>query len=149
MVVERKHRPLVPIFTPPIPTSSHNPDCLYLNVYVPRSTPPPGGFPVMFWIYGGGAKLCVSRWPTFLICFPLASQIIHLAQMDHTGYVIGDGYEFGFYRGKYLAATRDVIVVEHNYRLGVLGLLSLPVRARFQPSDFFHLCFAQRTTHLC
>lgn len=70
-------------------------DCLYMNIYVPKTAPPPGGFPVMFWIYGGG-------------------------------FTIGDGYEFGFYRGKYLAATRDVIVVEHNYRLSALGLLALP-----------------------
>ena len=39
---------------------------------------------------------------------------------------MGDGYEFGFYRGKYIAASRNVIVVEHNYRLGALGLLALP-----------------------
>lgn len=29
-------------------------DCLYLNVYVPDSTPPAHGFPVMVWIHGGG-----------------------------------------------------------------------------------------------
>jgi carboxylesterase type B len=28
-------------------------DCLYLNVYAPSSLPPLGGYPVMFWIYGG------------------------------------------------------------------------------------------------
>ncbi len=83
--------------------------------------------------------------------------------MTFAGYTIGDGFEFGFYRGKVtlflscsfqnLAAYRDVIVVcslplffsfslifpddpsrltpqvEHNYRLGPLGLLALPVRA--------------------
>jgi len=30
------------------------------------------------------------------------------------------------YRGKHLAALRDVIVVEFNYRLGALGFLALP-----------------------
>ena len=29
-------------------------DCLYLNVYVPSKTPPPGGFPMMIFFYGGG-----------------------------------------------------------------------------------------------
>lgn len=31
-------------------------DCLYLNVYRPNKTPPPGGFPVMVFIYGGSWK---------------------------------------------------------------------------------------------
>ncbi|RYY32636.1 hypothetical protein EON62_05120 [archaeon] len=26
--------------------------CLYLNIYVPSGTPPPGGFPVLFFIHG-------------------------------------------------------------------------------------------------
>ena len=42
------------------------------------------------------------------------------------GYTIGDGMEFGYYRGINIASTRDVIVVEHNYRLGALGLTALP-----------------------
>lgn len=44
------------------------------------------------------------------------------------GFDIGDGYEFGWYRGKHMAANRRVIVVEFNYRLGSLGFLSHPVR---------------------
>jgi acetylcholinesterase len=31
-------------------------DCLYLNVYAPSTLPPPGGYPVMFWIYGGSLE---------------------------------------------------------------------------------------------
>jgi para-nitrobenzyl esterase len=27
--------------------------CLYLNIYAPTSAPPPGGFPVMFFVHGG------------------------------------------------------------------------------------------------
>eukprot|EP00053_Salpingoeca_punica_P010022 m.90251 g.90251 ORF g.90251 m.90251 type:complete len:595 (+) comp15255_c0_seq2:47-1831(+) len=42
------------------------------------------------------------------------------------GWVFGDDNEFGYYRGKHLAETREVIVVEVNYRLGALGFLALP-----------------------
>eukprot|EP00054_Salpingoeca_dolichothecata_P017906 m.108689 g.108689 ORF g.108689 m.108689 type:complete len:538 (+) comp22643_c1_seq1:56-1669(+) len=42
------------------------------------------------------------------------------------GYIFGDEYEFGLYRGKFLAASRGVIVVEFNYRLGPLGFIALP-----------------------
>jgi para-nitrobenzyl esterase len=31
-----------------------NEDCLYLNVYAPIAPPPPSGYPVMAWFYGGG-----------------------------------------------------------------------------------------------
>lgn len=65
-------------------------------------------FAVMFWIYGGG-------------------------------YTLGDGFEFGLYRGLVsprvpsadympgdsIAKKEGVIVVEHNYRLGALGLIAL------------------------
>eukprot|EP00049_Salpingoeca_infusionum_P010555 m.182680 g.182680 ORF g.182680 m.182680 type:complete len:554 (+) comp14674_c0_seq3:190-1851(+) len=40
------------------------------------------------------------------------------------GFNVGDGYEFGWYRGKNLAAKHNVIVVEHNYRIGSLGFLA-------------------------
>ena len=41
-------------------------------------------------------------------------------------YLYVSGFEFGYYRGKNIAATRNVIVVEHNYRLGALGFTALP-----------------------
>ncbi|RSM82474.1 carboxylesterase/lipase family protein [Kibdelosporangium aridum] len=31
-------------------------DCLYLNVCAPEGTPPPGGWPVLFWLHGGGYR---------------------------------------------------------------------------------------------
>lgn len=31
-------------------------DCLYLNIYAPNGTAPAGGWPVMFWIYGGNLQ---------------------------------------------------------------------------------------------
>mmetsp|Transcript_7156 Transcript_7156/g.10902 ORF Transcript_7156/g.10902 Transcript_7156/m.10902 type:complete len:593 (+) Transcript_7156:1294-3072(+) len=41
------------------------------------------------------------------------------------GYVIGDGYEFGLYDGRRLAATHNQIVVTMNYRLIGLGFMAL------------------------
>lgn len=38
---------------PPVPESE---DCLYLNVYTPAKLPPPGGWPVMFWLFGGSLQ---------------------------------------------------------------------------------------------
>ncbi|ONI78605.1 carboxylesterase [Actinosynnema sp. ALI-1.44] len=31
-------------------------DCLYLNVCAPEGEPPPGGWPVLFWLHGGGYR---------------------------------------------------------------------------------------------
>ena len=38
----------------------------------------------------------------------------------------GDGWSGGTTSGAYTAATRDVIVVSHNYRLGPFGFLVTP-----------------------
>ena len=38
----------------------------------------------------------------------------------------GDGWELGAYDGTYIAQTRDVIIVTHNYRLGPFGYLVTP-----------------------
>lgn len=35
------------------PAQVESEDCLYLNVYAPSTTPPPGGFATMVWFYGG------------------------------------------------------------------------------------------------
>lgn len=45
------------------------------------------------------------------------------------GFTIGDKNEFGWYDGKNLATSRNVIVVEPNYRLGALGYLALDALA--------------------
>jgi carboxylesterase type B len=41
------------LYNTPAPTEDE--DCLYLNVFTPTTPAPPGGFAVMFWLYGGGA----------------------------------------------------------------------------------------------
>jgi len=69
-------------------------DCLYLNVYAPKSGPddvPQGAdrLPVMMWIHGGGNSI------------------------GHAS----------FYDGGNLAASQDVVVVTINYRLGPFGWL--------------------------
>lgn len=74
-------------------------DCLYLNVWAPRSEPdevPTGAarLPVMVWIHGGGN--------------------------DH-----GEGGA-SMYDGAQIAGRQDVVVVTFNYRLGPLGWFSHP-----------------------
>lgn len=49
----------IDVFATPLPPSESE-DCLYLNVFTPTSRPPPGGFPVMFWIYGGALQFGYS-----------------------------------------------------------------------------------------
>lgn len=36
-------------------------DCLYLNVYTPSKPAPEGGWPVMFWIFGGNLQFGASQ----------------------------------------------------------------------------------------
>lgn len=49
--------------SPPPPSESE--DCLYLNVYTPSIKPPKGGFPVLFWIYGGSLEFGYSDLPLY------------------------------------------------------------------------------------
>lgn len=50
-------------FNNPPPQESE--DCLYLNVFAPSSPPPPGGYPVMFWIYGGALQFGNAGQPGY------------------------------------------------------------------------------------
>jgi acetylcholinesterase len=50
-------------FNTPAPQESE--DCLYLNVFTPSTRPPPGGYPVMFWIYGGALEFGNAGQPTY------------------------------------------------------------------------------------
>ena len=77
---------------------SENEDCLYLNVWTPDPAPAEPR-PVMVWIHGG-ANVAGSTGD--LVPFP--------------------PYEsYHFYDAHNLVATRDVVVVSMNYRLGVFG----------------------------
>ena len=40
-------------------------DCLYLNVWLPTATPPPGGYPVMLFFYGGSWELGSAMFPLY------------------------------------------------------------------------------------
>ena len=74
-------------------------DCLSVNVYCPSgedTDKPEGGFPVMFWIYGGAFDEGTNHGA------------------------------LGLYEGKRMAARGRVCVVGANYRLGVLGFLVTP-----------------------
>jgi para-nitrobenzyl esterase len=80
----------------PFGRASDTEDCLFLNVFVPRSRdadrPALGLRPVMVWIHGGGL-------------------------------VTGESDDYGAAR---LAAQGNVVVVTINYRLGALGFLAHP-----------------------
>ncbi|MFP6655734.1 MAG: carboxylesterase family protein, partial [Myxococcota bacterium] len=72
-------------------------DCLYLNIWAPRSEPDrvasgEDRLPVMVWIHGGGN------------------------QVGHSGLAMYDGAR--------LAGTENVVVVSFNYRLGPFGWFS-------------------------
>lgn len=90
---------------------NHNPDaaqhpsedCLNLNVYVPAHPTVDGPLPVETFFYGGS-----------------------FAEGDNTG-------AFGMYNASYAAATRNVVVVEPNYRLGLFGFF---VTAEPQGTNF-------------
>lgn len=74
-------------------------DCLYLNVWAPRSEPDGVAaaderLPVMVWIHGGGNRI------------------------GHSGSLMYDGAR--------LAGTQGVVVVSFNYRLGPFGWFSHP-----------------------
>ncbi|XP_052784797.1 acetylcholinesterase-like isoform X2 [Mya arenaria] len=70
-------------------------DCLYLNVWVPRTEPEGYSYEkhVMVWIFGGG--------------FYSGSSALDI------------------YDGRYIAAENDIIIVSMQYRLGSLGFLTL------------------------
>ncbi len=78
-------------------------DCLTLNVWLPDADPPEDGWPVLFWIHGGGNIQGSSRVPLL---------------------PIGDAP--AIYDGRRLAAEGPAIIVTINYRLGPFGYLALP-----------------------
>jgi acetylcholinesterase len=51
------------VFSNPMPEESE--DCLYLNIWTPSSKAPEGGFPVMFWIYGGNLQFGTGSLPMY------------------------------------------------------------------------------------
>lgn len=76
-------------------------DCLTLNVFTPASATPDAGLPVMVFIHGGGNTLGSAR-----------------ERIGATSIVLYDGTR--------LAQAGGVVVVTVQYRLGVLGYLSMP-----------------------
>ncbi|MBL8918165.1 MAG: carboxylesterase family protein [Myxococcaceae bacterium] len=76
-------------------------DCLTLNVFTPASASPDAGLPVMVFIHGGGNTLGSAREP-----------------IGNTSTILYDGTR--------LAQAGNVVVVTMQYRIGVLGYLSMP-----------------------
>lgn len=54
----------IKIFGTPMPEVESE-DCLYLNVWSPPGKAPAGGFPVMFWIYGGNLQFGHAAFPMY------------------------------------------------------------------------------------
>ncbi len=78
-------------------------DCLTLNVWVPNTEPPAGGFPVLFFIHGGAFIQGSANQP---LVAALPSSLL--------------------YEGRDLATTGPAVVVTANYRLGPFGFLAHP-----------------------
>jgi para-nitrobenzyl esterase len=83
-------------------------DCLYLNVWAPRSEPDRVATmdqrrPVMIWIHGGGNRI------------------------GHSGSPLYDGAR--------LAGTEDIVLVSFNYRLGPFGWFSHPALRSFSGDE--------------
>ena len=70
-------------------------DCLYMHIYVPEDA----------------FKKNITELPVLFWIFG-------------GGFVMGDGYEFGFYDGTNLAKNTNSIVVTTNYRVGPFGFLA-------------------------
>lgn len=81
-------------------------DCLYLNVWVPK-TKRPGPLPVMYWIHGGAQVLGSSNQKVGLL---------------------------SLYDGAALAKKGEVIVVSVNYRLGPMGFFAHPDLVKMDPN---------------
>jgi para-nitrobenzyl esterase len=81
--------------------ASDTEDCLYLNVWTPDPAPTKP-LPVMVWFHGGGNT------------------------SGSTGDLIPLGVGGLFYNGRFLAESRDVVIVTTNYRLNIFGFLSHP-----------------------
>jgi para-nitrobenzyl esterase len=75
-------------------------DCLGINVWTPDKPAPAGGWPVMFFIHGGG-------------------------NIQGSGSEVLQGGK-PFYDGARLSAAQDAVVITFNYRLGALGYLTTP-----------------------
>ncbi|KAF1990783.1 alpha/beta-hydrolase [Aulographum hederae CBS 113979] len=52
------------VFNNPAPPGESE-DCLYLNVYTPTTPAPAGGWPVMFWLYGGSLQFGTGSLPGY------------------------------------------------------------------------------------
>ncbi len=76
------------------PSGAMSEDCLYLNIWRPKTQGGLRPFPVMFFLHGGGLGLGTGNTPT--------------------------------YWGDRLSETGGVVVVTINYRLSLLGFLTLP-----------------------
>ncbi len=83
-------------------------DCLYLNVWAPKTpSSSPNGYPVLFWVHGGAFVFGSSADGSF-------DPSVSPPQFDADG---------GLYDGSSFAA-QGIVVVTINYRLGALGFLA-------------------------
>ncbi|CAI6050348.1 unnamed protein product [Clonostachys chloroleuca] len=75
------------IFNNPPPPESE--DCLYLNIFVPPTPPPTGGFTVLFWIHGGTFQLGSGRLPDYDGSSIAANQEVVVVTINYRTNVFG------------------------------------------------------------
>jgi para-nitrobenzyl esterase len=83
---------------------------------------------------GGKSKAFSEDCLTLNIWRPQKSGIFPVMFWIHGGGYLNGAGTYEMYRGANLAATRDVVVVTINYRLGALGFLALPELAQEDPN---------------
>eukprot|EP00057_Strongylocentrotus_purpuratus_P025315 XP_011679789.1 PREDICTED: cholinesterase 2 [Strongylocentrotus purpuratus] len=118
--------------TCPQVNKGENEDCLYLGVHT--SSPRPSSAPVMVWLHGGAFTLGGGTWTTYdpaLVLILLSSFFSFqpssapvMVWLHGGAFTLGGGTWTAYDPYPLIAISPDIVVVNVNYRLGVLGFLT-------------------------